>query len=98
MAAKEPPEPLQLGVIPLAFSRHLDGFALIAAGLILIASSLVRGTRIIPFALAAALIPLAPPFLLTETRPLDLVMLAAAALGLGVFVAGVRINRGQESS
>ncbi len=93
----KPPEALRLGVIPLAFARHLDGFALLTTGLILIFSCLIPDRRIIPFALVAALLPLAPHFLLTNTRPLGMVAITAMVLGASVLVLGMVTDRRDES-
>ena len=89
--APDEAEVMRLGLIDLEVSRHLNGFALVASALILIASSFVRGPRIIPFALIGALLPLIP-----STRPLEPISLAAMALGAGVFAVGTYWNRGHQ--
>ena len=87
------PDAMQVGFLPYELTRRLNGFALVASGLILLASSFVGGIRIIPFALVAALIPLVPWLISTPNRPLGPTALAAMAVGTGVFALGVISNR-----
>ena len=90
-------EMMRLGVIDAEISSHLNGFALTLSALILIASSLVRGPRIIPFAMIGALIPLVPHLVVPSARLLDPASLMAMGLGVGLFVVGLVWNRGRDS-
>ncbi len=86
-------EPMDLGPLPPAVARHLNGFALAVAGLILVASAFVAGPRIIPFALLGAAIPLGPRLVVPSARPLDPASLVAMVAGLLVFAVGMRWAR-----
>ena len=87
---------LQLDFLPYGLTSRLGGFALLASGLILLASSLIGGRRIIAYALLAALIPLIPGLINPFTRPLGPTNLAAIAVGLGLFAFGKIGSRGGE--
>ena len=87
--APDPGEPMQLGVVPPGVAEHLNGFALAASGLILLASSTVGGLRVVPVALVAALLPLGPRLVQPSARPLDPISLGAMGLGVALYVVGL---------
>ena len=94
--APDEAETMRLGVLSPAIAQHLNGFALATSGLILLVSSLVGGTRIIPVALIAAIIPLTPRLIVPSARPLDFASLVAMGVGVGVFVVGRMWARGDD--
>ena len=94
--APDEAETMRLGILSPAIAEHLNGFALATSGLILLISSLVGGTRIIPVALIAALIPLTPRLVVPSARPLDFAALVAMGVGVGAFVVGRMWARGEE--
>lgn len=86
-------EGMSLAFLPFEVSRRFDGFALVASGLILLASVATRGMRIIPVVLVAAVVPLLPTLLDPTTPPLGTTFLAASALGLAILAFGIAWSR-----
>ncbi len=95
IASRREPFGMQLSFLPFSLTSLLNGFALVASGLILLASSLFRGCRIIPYALVAAAIPLIPSAIYPQNRPLSPSTLAAMALGAVVLAVGLWVRRGR---
>ena len=89
------PDPMHVRFLPDGLTERLSGFALAASGLILLVSSMLGGVRIIPFALAGAMVPLIPHLVLATTNPLGPLSLAAMALGAAVLGVGVWVAQGR---